>query len=163
MILTSYDFDSNAYREKHFNTYSGSISVYNERIELIRENNFEKGRLRETKVWDEDGFLKIVIHFPPSPEPEPDPGGGNVDWCAVYPPLCDYSGGDGGGGFDPTTVMMDPGDGGGGGGGGGGYDPFAGKELAPDNYFSDRYWEDPAYDDNLYINPIVEIPVYDQQ
>lgn len=119
MIITSYDFDTTLYKKEDFKTYSGTISIYNQKIEMIRENYFKRGRLKQIKVRNGSNFSKIVIHFPPDPGPEPGPGGSNGDWCAVFPPLCDYGGGGGGGNNSgsATSVMMDPGDEGGGGGG----------------------------------------------
>ena len=65
---------------------------------------------------------------------------------STYVSICFDDGGSGGGyGGGPI-----------GDGGGGGFtppDPFAGKELAPSDYYIDHYWEDPAYDNNSYTFP----------
>lgn len=50
-------------------------------------------------------------------------------------------------------------------GGGGAVNPFNGKPLAPEGFFTDRYWEDPTYDNNSIVNPPCTDPVqcaYDQ-
>ncbi|MEN9599824.1 MAG: hypothetical protein RL596_2143 [Bacteroidota bacterium] len=68
-------------------------------------------------------------------------GASNCQYCSYDP------GGSGWGPYDPFA---------------GNNDPLAGKELAPDNFATDHYWEDFSYDNNDSINPPTSYKVYDQ-
>lgn len=111
MIITSYDYDKSVYNEGDFNTYTGTISVYNQQRKEIFQNYFIKGELQPKKRNSDStstASFYIVIT-------EPEPIDGNW-WCMVFPPLCDYNnGGTGNNPGDPAMLMTDPGDAGGGG------------------------------------------------
>lgn len=107
MIIVSYNYDTILYKKGDFSTYTGTTSVYNQKLKKLRDFVYEKGKLKKVKVSDCTTCLLIVPSTPP-----PD----NTNWCTVYPPLCDYSSG-GDDTNDPTMMTMDPGNDGGGGGG----------------------------------------------
>jgi hypothetical protein len=115
MIIASYNYDTASYKKDDFHTYSGTTSIYNQKLKKLWELVYEKGELKAVKRAD----CSTCSLMPPDQPPS------YTDWCVIYPPLCDHQGGGGTNPNDPTLLMMNP-DGGGGGGGGTGttaYDP----------------------------------------
>lgn len=104
MIVASYNYDTNLYKKDDFNTYTGTTSIYDQRLKKLREFIYEKGELKKLTITN-CTTCSLCGNCPPPSTP---------DWCVVYPPLCDYQGGGGTNSNDPTLLMMNP-DGGGGG------------------------------------------------
>jgi len=98
-IIASYRYDTLAYKPGIFNTYTGSIAVYNQQLTKVGEYTFENGRPCGTMV------------FEPTQE---------LDWGSFLEALgYGFSQGTGAGGGkpDPTLFMYCPDESGGGSGG----------------------------------------------
>lgn len=108
VIIASYSYDTVSYKGGDFSTYSGTITIYNEKLKEINQFIYEKGDLVQPQAADYT-TSSLCGNCPPPP---------TTDWCVVYPPLCDYQGGGTTDPNDPTMLMMNPEDRGGGGGSG---------------------------------------------
>jgi len=106
LIFISYDYDTAIYKKNDFSTYTGTTSIFDSEMKKIGEFFYRKGSFINSSLDKKPGASMIVIHAPD-----------NTDWCLVWPPLCEYQGGEGSGG-DVTTLMASP-DGAGGSGGSG--------------------------------------------
>jgi hypothetical protein len=108
MIMVSYNYDTIAYQNGDFSTYTGTTSVYSQKQKKLWDLVYEKGKLTASKHTNCNSCVLIVPSDPPP---------GYTDWCTIYPPLCNYYGGGTDGTNDPTMMTMDPGYDAGGGGG----------------------------------------------
>lgn len=122
MIIASYSYNTKEYKKEDFNTYTGTTTIYDQKLKKLKNFVYEKGKLRLVIATHYQGRSMVV----PSPIDD-----NNTNWCLVYPPLCDYSGGGGSAPNSPTMLMINPDIGGGGGGGGGTYVPSYNDYAVP--------------------------------
>ncbi|MEO7047691.1 MAG: hypothetical protein ABI091_20500, partial [Ferruginibacter sp.] len=78
----SYNYDISAYVTNNFATYTGTTSIFNERLEKIADFEYAEGKLNNVKRYDSPPRIWVHITTPTY-----------TNWCLVYPPICDYSGG----------------------------------------------------------------------
>lgn len=146
-MYLSYMYTEPIYVQNSFETYNGSVTVSNERLDYEHEFLYYGGRLIETAPTQIESNPVIFVN---TPEP-------TVNWCLVFPPLCDYQGGEGGLDRSYTLLMMNPPDDGGGGGGGGTSGSFS-THNEPDPFITnddpDTYW----WDDNTTSFPTQNRP-----
>lgn len=121
MIIVSYNYDTTLYKKGDFSTYTGTTSIYNQKIKKLTDFVYEKGILKKVKA---SNCTTCLLFIPSNPPPD------NTNWCAVLPALCDYSGSPNNPN-SPTMMTMNPDDGGGG-SGGGTYAPYD-----PNNPYAD--------------------------
>lgn len=149
MIIVSYNYDTTLYKKGDFSTYTGSTSIYNQKIKKLTDFVYERGILKKVKA---SNCTTCLLFIPSNPPPD------NTNWCAVLPALCDYSGSPNTSN-SPTMLTMNPDDGGSGGGSGGsGSTGTTSTEFDPNitNNDPDVYW----WDDNTTTYPSQSLPTW---
>lgn len=158
MIIASYSYDTSLYKRGDFSTYTGITSVYDQKLKKLEDFVYEKGKLKKVKT----PYCSTCSMIAPDP---PTPDYNYINWCVVYPPLCNYSGG--GGTTDPNApilLMLTPDyTGGWSGGGGGGGGNGSSSNYDPNQPFNDINvpidgTDEPIIDNGIVVEDISLLP-----
>ena len=99
MILLSYNYDEIKYKKGDFTTYSGIISIYNEKLKKTKDIVYVNGKVTQETVMDCPRCLM------------PCGCGGNQEvthnWCVEFPSICSTGGGSGSGGSSEENQSIE--------------------------------------------------------